>query len=52
MVGKLPYTVKATGTITGSSRTLLLPDTSSSELFAIIDDSTNFMSKCKVVIVF
>jgi len=52
MVGKLPYTVKAAGTITGSSRTLLLPDAASSELFAVIDDSTNFMSKCKVVIVF
>jgi hypothetical protein len=52
MVGKLPYTIKAAGTITGSSRTLLLPDAASSELFAIIDDSTNFMSRCRVVIVF
>jgi hypothetical protein len=52
MVGNLPYTVKAANTLKGSSRTLFLPDTASNELFAIIADSTNFMSRCKVVIVF
>jgi hypothetical protein len=51
-VGSLPYTITVAKALKGSSRTIFLPDTASDELSAIIGDSDNFMSRCRVVIVF
>ena len=51
LVGKLPLTVKVAKTFKGN-RTLFLPEEASGELLGIIGDSDNFLSKCKVVIVF
>ncbi len=51
LVGKMPFTVKA-ASLTRGKRALLLPDAASQELFAVLQDSGNFMSRCKVVIVF
>lgn len=52
LAGTLPYTVKAANTGKGLKRTLFLPEDAGREISAIIKDDGNFMSQCKVVVVF
>ncbi|WP_462325358.1 LPP20 family lipoprotein [Desulfoplanes sp.] len=51
LVGNLPLTVKVAKSFKGN-RTLFLPEGASADLLAILNDRDNFMSHCKVVIVF